>query len=110
MTGRSNPTPPSSGSGSGTPITNPIVACPLSQSEILLVDEIGLPFSNVSVTIRWSDGSMLSTTTGADGRICFSKPPGSGGEVTLTDTHEARQGDSTTTPSGQHFAANSTGP
>jgi hypothetical protein len=87
-----------------------VAACALSASEILIVDEIGLPLANVSVNVRPSGGGMFSTMTGADGRICLNLPPGTNVEVEVPETHEGRAGDSVSTPSGQHFAAGGTGP
>ena len=109
MSCRKDPPPPSSGSGAASP-PSPITSCPLSQSEILLLDEIGLPFRNAAVIIHLSSGGTLNTTTGADGEICLNLPPGTTGEVELVDTHEAASGDSTTTSYGNHFSLNGTGP
>lgn len=100
------PAPPSS----TAPTTNPVTTCALSQSEILVVDEIGMPFGNTAVTLHMSSGSTFNMTTDANGKICLSLPPGTTCEVELANIHEARAGDSTSTPSGQHFAAGGTGP
>lgn len=107
MTGRSAPSPPASGPG---PAANPVVACPLSASEILVVDEIGLPMAGVAVILRPASGGSFNTTTGADGKICLNLPPGSNVEVELASMHEAKAGESTSGASGQHFAAGGTGP
>ena len=101
---------PSSGSGAGC-MPGPIATCPANiLSEIQLIDELGLPFRNQSVIIHLSSGGTLNATTNADGKVSFNLPPGTTGEVELADIHESHSGDSTTTPSGRHFAANGTGP
>ena len=109
MSCRCDPPNPSSGSGAASP-PSPIVSCPHSQSEILLLDEIGLPFRNTAVVLHLSSGGTFNTTTDGDGKICLNLPPGTTGEVELADIHEAASGDSTTTPSGNHFSLNGTGP
>jgi hypothetical protein len=78
-------------------------------SEVLLVDEIGRPIASASVKLTL--GGVVSTvSTNADGKICFSSPPGTSIIVELASMHEAASGDSTKTPSGQHFKASGTGP
>jgi len=101
---------PSSGNG-GLPPSSVIRTCPYAGgSEILIVDEIGLPLANTAVTVRPSSGGTLSATTDATGKICLSLPPGTSVQIEIANVHEATPGDSTTTSSGRHFAANGTGP
>jgi len=113
--GSSTPAPPSSSSSSTssapptTPATNPVVACPHAGSELLLVDELGLPYKSVSVTIVMGGGSHPGTTD-ATGKLCLSLPPGSSFDIELAETHEGGAGDSTSTGSGKHFSAGGTGP
>lgn len=104
--GCSEPSPPAS----SAPVASPIRTCPLAQSEVLLVDEIGLPFSNTAVKIHMSSGGSFDATTDSNGKICLSSPPGTTGRIELVNTHEAETGDSTNTASGQHFSAGGTGP
>jgi len=106
VTGCTNPTSPTSSSSA----TSVIGTCSTALSEILVVDEIGLPFGNQAVTLTVPSGDTVNTTTLADGRICLDLPPGTTIVVHLVETHEGRSGDSTTTPSGRHFLAGGTGP
>lgn len=92
------------------PVAPVIIACLLNSSEVLVIDELGLPMANQAVTLTLADGSVHNGSTGADGKLCLSLPPGTPVTVEIANTHEARAGDSTTTPSGQHFLANGTGP
>jgi hypothetical protein len=107
MSCRSDPPSPASGPSS---LSSPIASCPLSQSEIILLDEIGLPFRNAAVVIHITGQGPLNTTTDGDGKICLNLPPGTVGEVELAAVHETASGDATTTASGTHFALNGTGP
>lgn len=107
MTCRSDPPAPSSGSSG---IASIITTCALSQSEILVLDEIGLPFRNAPVIIHLTGRAPINTTTDANGKVCFTLPPGTAGEVELVNVHESAVGDSTSTASGRHFALNGIGP
>ena len=98
------PSPPSSSSAG-----NPVAPCANSNSEILVLDEIGLPFANTRVNITVS-GRAHTATTDAQGKICLRLAPGTAVRVELSNTHESRSGDSTTTPSGRHFSAGGRGP
>jgi hypothetical protein len=102
----SGPSPPAS----AVPVAAAVVACTASSSELLLLDEIGLPLGGQAVTVRLSGGVVLNTTTGADGRICLNVPAGTAAEVELAAVHEAGAGDATSTPSGHHFSLGGTGP
>lgn len=102
-------THPSNGGGS-TPGGGPVVVCPTPDSAITLLDEIGLPFKNLSVQVSIGGAPAKAMSTDGDGKISFTKPPGTAVEVTMTDTHETRPGDSTSTPSGQHFGRLKPGP
>ena len=97
--------------GGGNPAGKPVQTCPYATgSEILIVDEIGLPLANTAVTVTPSGGAASSATTDATGKICLSLPPGTPVQVEIVNMHEANPGDSTTTGSGRHFATNGTGP
>jgi hypothetical protein len=87
-----------------------VAPCASAQSEILIVDEIGIPFRNAAVILRPATGGAHNMTTDGNGKICLSIPPGTACEVELANTHEASAGDSTTTTSGRHFATGGTGP
>jgi hypothetical protein len=87
-----------------------VVACPLATSELLFVDEIGLPLAGLAVTLRFASGAVISTTTDVDGKVGLNVAPGTTGEAELVQMHEGASGDSTSTPSGRHFAAGGTGP
>lgn len=110
MTNASNPVLPSSTPGASTP-PGAVQACPYAAgSEILIIDEIGLPLANTAVTLWPSGGGTLSATTDASGKVCLSLPPGTSIQVEVAQVHEVAPGDSTTTSSGRHFAANGAGP
>ena len=94
----------------GQPVDNNIQVCPGFESSILLIDEIGLPMQATSVEIVIGGAAAQSLTTDSEGRICFHKPPGTAVEVRLANTHETRAGQSTSTPSGQHFGHLKPGP
>ena len=79
-------------------------------SEIIIVDEIGLPLANTSVTVESSVGNTFTLTTDNLGKIFLTLPPGSSFQIEAANIHEAASGDSTKTGSGQHFATNGTGP
>ena len=102
-------TTPASGSGAAKPPASVIASCPLAASGVLVIDEIGLPIANTSVTV-WIGANSFSTTTDSNGEICLDLPPGTAGRIEVTDFHEAATGDSTKTSSGRHFAAGGTGP
>jgi hypothetical protein len=91
-------------------VGNPIGVCPGKQSAVILMDELGLPIANKSVQVRLGGGAPQSLTTDSNGRICFMDAPGTTIEITVTDTHESKAGESTTTPSGHHFRYQGTGP
>lgn len=82
----------------------------MAASEILVVDELGLPIVSSTVTLILSTGAVHNVTTDATGKVCLSLPPGTTGQFELANIHEAATGDSTTTPSGHHFAAGGSGP
>jgi hypothetical protein len=89
----------------------PVSSCSSgAASEILIVDEIGLPLGNTSVKLQLSGGGVHNVTTDANGKICLTLPPGTSGQIEIDNIHEAAPGDSTTTGSGRHFAAGGTGP
>ena len=111
--GSGPPSSPTTGPGAGAPATGPAHACPGAQSATQVVDELGIPVANEKVKITLGTGAVHNTTTDANGIVCFgSLSPGTTGQVELEDidTHEAGEGDSTSTPSGQHFKTNGTGP
>lgn len=85
------------------------MACDQAASELLLSDELGLPFAQADVTLELS-GQRHNARTDANGKLCLRVPPGQAVRVTLADTHERRAGDATRTPSGQHFAVGGSGP
>ncbi len=102
-------TSPTSGNGGAPP--SAVQTCPYAQgSEILIVDELGIPLVSTSVTLRPSGGSALSATTDLNGKVCLSLPPGTSVQVEIGNVHEAGPGDSTTTSSGRHFSTGGTGP
>ena len=107
--GTRNPQRPSQspGAGSSTGPPNPCVGA--QRSGILLIDELGIPIA--STAVRLTIGGVVSNTSSdGNGYLLFTHPPGTSVTVELADMHEARAGDSTNTPSGQHFRANGTGP
>lgn len=104
------PTSPSSGSGPAAPAAPGTAPCSTAQSAIQVVDELGIPLRNQPVKLTLSTGGVHYMTTDANGYVCLNLPPNTTGQVEVANTHEARQGDSTTTPSGQHFKTNGTGP
>jgi outer membrane protein OmpA-like peptidoglycan-associated protein len=79
-------------------------------SFVLIVDEIGLPVKDTTVKVRFADGRVVTFFTDQQGRIDPVLAPGETFSVEVADIQEGRPGASTTTPSGQHFAANGTGP
>jgi hypothetical protein len=103
-------TPPSSGGGSSPGPGSARNNCPTTGSEILIVDEIGIPLASTTVTVQPSGQSPFSTTTDGTGKICLSSPPGTSVQIQVPNIHEAAPGDSTTTSSGRHFVTNGTGP
>ena len=108
-TGTKKNTPPANGGGAG-PAGGPVVVCPGFNSAIALLDEIGLPIKNTAVQVSIGGAAAKSMTTDGEGRICFKEPPGTAIDVTLDETHETKPGDSTKTPSGQHFGRLKPGP
>lgn len=113
--GTSAPSAPSSSGSSASsapaaaPATSPVASCPHAASELLVVDELGLPYRSASVTVRIGGGTFTSSTD-ANGKICLSLAPGTSFEIELAETHEGKAGDSTSTASGRHFSAGGTGP
>lgn len=102
-------TPPAASGGGAPPAA--VQSCPYAAgSEILIVDELGLPLRNTSVTLTETGGASHSATTDAAGKICLSLTPGTVIQIEVANVHEIAVGDSTTTSSGQHFAAGSAGP
>jgi|APLak6261659120_1056016.scaffolds.fasta_scaffold11428_1 hypothetical protein len=101
---------PRSGNGAN-PANSPVQACPYANgSEILIINEIGLPLVNTPVTVRISGGNATNATTDSNGKICLNVPPGTSVQVEIANVHEITPGESTSTGSGRHFAANGTGP
>jgi hypothetical protein len=86
-----------------------VVACAVSASEILLMDELGLPLGGVAVVLRIGAAEIHTSTLG-DGRLCLNMPPGTACSVELAQAHEAMPGQSTLTASGRHFTLNGPGP
>jgi hypothetical protein len=109
-TGTRAPRRPSVSPAAAAPASGAPVSCggPFS-SAIQILDEIGLPIAGATVRVTIG-GAATTTTTDGSGIICFTRPPGTSVQVQLVDMHEARPGDSTTTPSGRHFRLNGTGP
>ena len=109
-TGTSSPAAPSSSPAAAAPVLGGPVACGgVLASAILLIDELGIPLAGASVKV--TVGGVTSTTTAdGSGTVCFNVPPGTSVTVEHVDMHEARPGESTTTPSGHHFLAGGTGP
>src|SRR5262245_5607216 len=99
-------TSPASGDG-GTPL-GAVQGC--GGSEILVIDELGLPLAGVAVTVRPSSGSPINAGTDSSGKVCLNLPPGSSVQVDVGNIHETAPGDSITTPSGTHFRSGGTGP
>lgn len=85
---------PSSSDGSSTS----------GQTEVQLIDELGMPMKNIQVRVTTLDGSTTTLTTDDDGKIRPSLPPLSLFWVGVDDAHESRWGDASVTPSGHHFA------
>ena len=104
--GAAKPSPPLA----AAPVAPAVVACSLASSELMLLDEIGLPLAGLAVVIRLASGAVINATSAADGRICLNQPPGTAGQIELAGMHEGQQGDSSNTASGHHFAAGGTGP
>lgn len=86
-----------------------VAACDTAASAIMLVDELGIPLANQAVVLHLSSGP-LPTNADANGIICLNLPPGTKGKVSVDNIHEGKQGESTSTSSGQHFKAKGTGP
>src|SRR5260370_875003 len=108
--GTSSPPVPSSTPAAAAPALGGPVSCgAVHNSAILLIDELGIPMAGASVSVTVG-GVTSSTTADGSGIVCFSVPPGTNVSVQLVDMHEARAGESTTTPSGHHFLAGGTGP
>jgi hypothetical protein len=106
MSRRQSTTSPSSNNGGGP--RGAVQTC--SGSEILIVDELGLPVASSAVIVRPGGGGPLNMTTDGTGKIRLNVPPGTSVEVEIADIHETAAGDSTNTASGQHFKAGGTGP
>lgn len=100
--------PPASPS-SGAPVRFPTMGCSRSVSEILILDEIGLPLRGVAVKLTIA-GVERRLTTNGDGFLCLSDPVGTAGQVKVGAIHETRAGDATTTLSGAHFGCGASGP
>jgi hypothetical protein len=79
-------------------------------TEITLIDELGLPLDNRSVTLRLEDGSEVARTTDGDGKFRPDLPAGTRFELVVEKAHEGRAGDATQTRSGTHFGADGTPP
>jgi hypothetical protein len=77
---------------------------------ILFVDEIGLPVKNSPVKLRLADGQQLVLTTDNEGKVYPGLAAGTRFHAELPNIHEASSGQSTRTPSGQHFSAGGSGP
>ena len=80
------------------------------QSEIVLIDELGQPLANVMIKVTSDDSTEIETDTDDDGRAVLSFAPGTACEVEIENVHEVEPGESTKTPSGQHFGAGKDGP
>jgi hypothetical protein len=107
--GSNKPGAPGAAAGSGAPAAGAVGPCPLAQSSILIIDELGIPLANATVQVT-QGGATSPGTTDANGFLCFSSPPGTALQIQVDEIHEIGPGDSTSTASGQHFSANGTGP
>ena len=107
--GTKKPTLPAKKNGD-SPAAAAVKVCPGFQSAILVIDEIGLPMKSTTVTVILGGGAPQDLTTDDEGRVCFHEPPGTAAVVKLAETHEAKEGQSTKTPSGQHFGHYKPGP
>jgi hypothetical protein len=109
--GTSNPLVPSQSPGAGSPAKGSVAACAGTKaSAILLIDEIGLPMLGVTVQVTIDGVTSTMTSDATTGILCFTQPPGTKVKIELADVHEGKPGESTKTPSGQHFKANGPGP
>lgn len=108
--GCNSPTSPTVGPGASSTGGGSIAPCPSAQSAIQVIDELGIPLANCPVTFRLSSGAVHSHTTDANGFVCLNLPPNTQGQLDISNVHEVRKGNATTTPSGQHFRVNGTGP
>jgi hypothetical protein len=81
-----------------------------TQSEIVLIDELGQTLKNVAVKVIPEGGTEITTDTDDDGRVHLSFAPGTKCQVEIENIHELEIGDPLKTPSGQHFGAGKDGP
>src|ERR1700754_1816236 len=92
------------------PAQAPVASCGAANaSAIQIIDELGLPIAGASVRLTIG-GGISTTSSDASGIVCFTQPPGTSVQVQLNEMHEARAGESATTPSGRHFRTMGPGP
>jgi hypothetical protein len=87
------------------------------QSVIRIIDELGLPLQNVTITVvpgpdpeTGNAAAPFDLTTDSGGKIFPGVDPTADFTLQIPDVHEATFGDSVVTPSGQHFAFGRNGP
>jgi hypothetical protein len=82
----------------------------LPAAAIRVIDELGLPLRNVTVTVVPAGQPPFNIVTDNEGLIFPVLDPGTTFALKIPDSHEATFGESVVTASGQHFAFLKGGP